>query len=153
MTGGPAPEPQTAEGAGQRLVAASTRLRSDRGDIPMIIVVFAATILVFYGALHAALVFHGRAVVSAAAQDALRAAQVQDGSAADGRTAAEDTLALSPGLRDKQIQIDYSGGPGCDQVRVVIEATVETPIIDILNDIRVEVVGPCERFYAENERQ
>ncbi|MGB5755662.1 MAG: hypothetical protein WBM50_02005 [Acidimicrobiales bacterium] len=132
-----------------RPAGARSRLRSDRGEIPTILVVFAATVLAFYGAVHAALVFHAKSVVSAAAQDGLRAAQIEDGTEADGRAAAEQTLSLASGLRNKAIAVSQSD----DQVRVTVSAEIETPLIELFNSVSADVTGPRERFYSEAERR
>lgn len=131
----------------------STRRRSrfsdDSGEIPTILVIFTATVLALFGAVHAALVFHGRAVVSAAAQDGLRAAQIEDGTEADGRAAAERTLGLAAGLQNKNIQVNR----GADTVTVRVTAEVDTPLVELLNTVSAEVTGPRERFFSEPERR
>jgi hypothetical protein len=126
-----------------------SRLRCDRGELPTLLVVFAAVVLAFYGCVHAALLFHAKSVVAAAAQDGLRAAQIEDGTEADGYAAAEKTLNLARGLRNKEIDVDQSD----DVVRVEVKAEVETPMIELFNEVKAEVVGPRERFYSEDERR
>lgn len=121
----------------------------DRGDTPIFFVVFGAVVVLLYICIHGALVFHGQSVAAAAAQDALRAAQVEGGSEEAGREAAETTLAHFQGFRD--VTIDVSQGD--DEVSVEVRATVETPTFDFVNEISSRVSGPRERFYTETERQ
>jgi Flp pilus assembly protein TadG len=124
------------------------RLRSDRGELPVTLIVFPAVILAFYFAIHAALVFHGRSVVAAAAQDGLRAAQIEHGTEADGVAAANATLALSPGLTNQSVEVIQ----GDDTVVVKVSAEVETLLVNILTNVSAEASGPRERFYSEAER-
>lgn len=112
------------------------------------LIVFPAVIIAFYCAVHAALVFHGRSVVAGAAQDGLRAAQLEDGTQGDGVAAANRTLNLSPGLISRSVEVDQ----GTDVVTVRVSAQVNTVLIGILTDVRAEVTGPRERFYSEAER-
>lgn len=111
---------------------------------------FPSVILAFYAAVHAALVFHGREVVAAAAQDGLRAAQIEGGSAADGRAAADQTLSLAPGLRNVVVVVDDDGG---DTITVRVTAEVDTLLAELFSDVSAEATGPRERFYSEAERQ
>jgi hypothetical protein len=125
------------------------RLGDDRGDTT-IFVAFALAIVGFYFVIHAALVFHGRSVVAAAAQDALAATQREDGTVGDGRAAAHRTVALSPGLRN--VQIDVRVNSSNTEVRVEVSAEVENVLVDMKTDVRAVAVGPRERFYTETER-
>lgn len=125
------------------------KLQSERGELPVTLIVFPAVVLCFYFAVHAALVFHGRSVVAAAAQDGLRAAQIEGGTQADGLAAANATLNLSPGLKNRSVQVVQTN----DTVTVRISAKVETLLADLLTDVTAEVSGPRERFYSEKERQ
>jgi Flp pilus assembly protein TadG len=130
-------------------------LGGDRGDAPTLLIVFAVTLLAFFGAVHATLVLHGRSVVSAAAQDGLSAAQLESGTNTDGQNAAVATLGLSPGLRNQSVNVvrTTTGAGHCDQIRVTVTAEVETPLVEMLNVVSAEVTGPCERFYSEPERR
>ncbi|MEP1122626.1 MAG: TadE family protein [Ilumatobacter sp.] len=125
------------------------RLGSERGEVATLLIVFGVVVLAIFGCVHASLVFHGRSVVSAAAQDALRAVQAEGGSLADGYDAAEETLALSPGLEDTSVVIT----PGNDVNRVRVTATVRTPLGGFFTTVSADVEGPKERFYSEAERE
>lgn len=117
--------------------------------MPLTLIVFPSVILAFYAAVHAALVFHGREVVAAAAQDGLRAAQIDGGTAADGRAAADQTLGLSPGLRNVVVVVDDGG----DTITVRVSAEVDTLLAELFTDVSAEATGPRERFYSEAERR
>ena len=125
-----------------------SRLGRERGEVSTTLVVFGVVVLAIFGCVHASLVFHGRSVVSAAAQDGLRAVQAEGGSVADGYEAAENTLALAPGLDDVRVVVT----PGRDVVRVQVTATVRAPLGGFITTVSADVEGPKERFYAEDER-
>lgn len=125
------------------------RLGSERGEVTTFVLAFALVILTFVGCVHVALVMHGRSVVSAAAQDALRAVQAEDGTEADAIVAAEEVLALASGLKDASVTVSASD----DVNRVVVVATVESPLGDAFTTVTAQVEGPKERFYSEAERE
>ncbi len=119
--------------------------------MPTVLIAFALAVLAFYLTVHVALVFHGRSVVAAAAQDALAAAKLEDGTINDGYAAAHRTLSLSPGLRDVQVNVQYEAGD--TRVRVTVSASVETVLVEMRNDVTATVVGPREQFIPEDERR
>jgi TadE-like protein len=123
--------------------------RAERGEVSTLLILFTTVMLFFFGAVHAGMVFHARSVVSAAAQDGLRAVQAEGGTEDDGRAAAEATLALAPGLLDPSVTV--TGGDGENRVRVT--ARVDSPFGGFLTDVSAEVSGPKERFYGEGERK
>lgn len=135
--------------ASRRHHARAGRFRGARGEVSTTLIVFPAVIIAFYCAVHAALVFHGRSVVAAAAQDGLRAAQLEDGTEADGYAAANRTLALSPGLQNTDVDVSQ----GNDAVSVTVTAQVNTLLIGVFTNVRADVTGPRERFYSEAERR
>ena len=100
---------------------------------------------------HAALVFHGRSVVAGAAQDALRAAQIEGGSRADAYAAADNLLALAPGLRNRNVAVGYTDGD--DTITVTVTAEVVSVLPALFVDVRSVATGPRERFYGEDERR
>lgn len=125
------------------------RLGSERGEVATLLITFGVVMIAIFGCVHASLVFHGRAVASAAAQDGLRAIQAEGGSFSDGLEAAHATLDLSPGLENKVVTIT----PGDDVNRVRVTATVRTPLGGFLTTVSADVEGPKERFYDESERE
>lgn len=124
--------------------------RDERGVVSVLIV-FPLAVLCVLLCAHAALVFHGRSVVAGAAQDGLRAAQVENGSRRDGLDAASDLLDLSPGLRDRRVSVNYAGGG--DTITVIVSAQVVSVIPGLFSNVRSIATGPRERFYTEDERR
>ena len=122
--------------------------KDDRGEVPISIVLHATVLLLLYISSHGAMVFHGQSVVSAAAQDGLRAAQLEGGTESDGQRAAQTTAAYFQGLSNVQIDVTRTE----EEVTVTVTATVETPTFSFANDVSAEVSGPTERFIKESER-
>lgn len=114
------------------------------------LLVLPMAVLAFMFCAHAALVFHGRSVVSGAAQDGLRAAQIEGGGAADAVREGTEILRLAPGLKNPAIAV--STADGGDRITVTATGQVVSVIPGLLTDVRSVASGPRERFYAENER-
>ena len=74
------------------------RLRGGRGEVTGAVILLPLVVTMVFLVIHAALVYHARSIVAAAAEDAARAAQVEDGSAAEGRAVAGALLEGSAGL-------------------------------------------------------
>ncbi len=122
--------------------------RSEGGAVTTM-VVFPLAVVSFLLCAHAALVFHGRSVVAAAAQDGLRAAQIENGTGADARQAAAAILDLAPGLKDRDIAVVSEA----DTITVTVSARLDTVIQGLFSDARSVASGPRERFYGEAERR
>jgi len=99
--------------------------------------------------VHAALVFNGKQVVDAAAQDALNASQQFGADKSDGEDAANVTLGLAGQLDDIDVQVSKNS----ETVTVVVEAKVRSAFFYVANTVRSEVSGPSERFIDEADRQ
>jgi Flp pilus assembly protein TadG len=99
--------------------------------------------------IQAALVYHARSIVAAAAEDAARAAQVEGGSAADGRAVASEILAGSAGLIPGPV---VSVERGTTDVRVTVRARVRGPVPWLHLTVEASAGGPVERFIPESER-
>lgn len=126
------------------------RARGERGDVAVLFV-FPVAVTAILLCAHTALVFHGRSVVAGAAQDALRAAQIEGGSAQEARTAADGLLAVAPGLRNRNVAVGYADGG--DTITVTVTADVVSVLPGLLDNVRSVATGPRERFYAEPERR
>lgn len=98
--------------------------------------------------IYGALFFHARAVVQAAAQDALSAAQLEGGTEQDGVNAANNALSLSQNLVNVQVDVDENSS----EIRVVVSAEVESIPLSVLAGVSAEAIGPKERFYSYEER-
>ena len=110
---------------------------------------FGVVILALFLSFHAALVYHGRQVVAAAAQDGLRAAQVDGGSETSGMQAAQSTLDLAGNLESENVQVQRTDL----MVTVTVTARVATPLFPVFDDVSFQVEGPVERFISEADRQ
>ena len=115
-----------------------------------ILLVLPMAVLAFMFCAHAAIVFHGRSVVAGAAQDGLRAAQIEGGDSADAVRTATEILRLGPGLRNPNIAVSYADDG--DRITVTATGQVVSVIPGLLTDVRSVASGPRERFYGEDER-
>jgi len=96
------------------------------------------------------LYFHARSVMTAAAQDGARAAQMENAGAGDATAAANQILAGSQNLLINET-INVSAGP--DTVTVTITAEVQN-VLPFWGGgtITSTASGPTERFRPEAER-
>jgi len=117
--------------------------------MPTEVMMFLAVMIAIYGCVHAMLVYNARQVVSAAAQDALAAAQPEDSTAADGEAAGQATLGLGTNLISTNVAVDRND----TRVDVEASASINTPLLNILTDISVTTSGPVERFVEEDDRE
>jgi TadE-like protein len=125
------------------------RLRGGRGEVTGAVILLPVVVTMVFLVLHAALVYHARSVVAAAAEDAARAAQVEDGSAADGRAVAGALLAGSQRLiPDPEVRIERTA----TMVEVSVRAAVRGPIPWLHATVSASAGGPVERFVPEHER-
>lgn len=73
---------------------AQLRGRDERGSASLqLVVVFPALLLVIFGVVQGALYYHARTVALAAAQEGLRGARVENGTASAGATRAQEFIA------------------------------------------------------------
>lgn len=127
------------------------RLADDRGDSIATMITFSLTVAIFFFAAHLMHVYHGRSVLSAAAQDGLAAAQLEDGTENDGLAAISQTLALSTNVQmvgTPSVSINGANS----EVQVQISGRVTSGLLPFANDIEINIRGPKERFYPEDER-
>ena len=129
-----------------------TRVREDRGDIGSALIVMLASIQVVLLVMHASLVYHGRQVATAAAQEALGTAQLFEGDTSAGEAAGANVLSISSGLFTSS-NVSVTGGPSSGIVSVTVTARVDTKLFPVANRVSVTVSGPAERYLAEAERQ
>lgn len=99
--------------------------------------------------IHAALVYHARSIVAAAAEDAARVAQAEEGSAAEGRAVASALLQGSASLiPDPVVTVERSA----TAVSVTVRGTVRGPIPWLHATVTGSAGGPVERFVPESQR-
>ena len=107
-----------------------------------------ATVMVFF-VIQVALLFHARSVVSAAAQDGVRAAQVENATAADAQSAASQILGGSTALlNNASIAVDQSG----EFVTVTVTAVVTPVVFGMSGPVTASASGVIERFRPQSER-
>lgn len=126
------------------------RWGSDRGDVVSSVLLLPAVFLSVLLVFHVGLVMYGRNVARAAAQDALRATQLETATEGNGRQAAERTFELANEHIDS---IAISVTKTDIEVVVNVKGEINTPLDGFFNDFDITVAGPTERFYAEDERE
>lgn len=125
------------------------RFQGDRGDVVEAVILTPLLLLMVFMVIQGALIFHARSVVTAAAQDATRAAQLENSTGAAGQAAGAQILAGSSNLLiNERITVNR----GADEVTTVVEAEVTSLVPLWSPTVRATVTGPVERFRPENER-
>jgi len=132
----------------RREAVPSRSVRDDRGDVAVSVLLIPLAFLAVFGTIHFALVFHGRNVAAAAAQDGYFTASQFGANADDGKNAANATLGLFPGIQANPV-VNVTKNDQTVTVRVT--GTVNTPL-NFFSGFDVTVTGPTERFFAEDER-
>jgi Flp pilus assembly protein TadG len=123
--------------------------REDRGEVTGAVILLPVVVTMVFLVIQAALVFHARAIVAAAAEDGARAAQAQGASAADGRGIAMQVLDGSSSLIPAPV-IDVQRT--ATDVRVTVRAAVRSPIPWFHPTVSASAGGAVERFIPEDER-
>ncbi len=132
------------EGRGSR-----SRFVAERGDVaPMVIMFGLATVMVFF-VIQVALLFHARSVVTAAAQDGVRAAQVENATAADAHDAASQILAGSTALLNNESVVVTPSG---EFITVTVTADVTSVAFGLTGPVTASASGVIERFRPQSER-
>lgn len=133
---------------GGDLCETTPHVSDDRGEVASTVVMVVVAMSMFLLAVQAALTFHARSVLSAAAQDYVRAVQTETGG--DGAEAAAAILAGSEGLFVVSPSIVPS--VGVDTVAVTISAEVKSVLPGWSPHISATAAGATERFRAPPER-
>ncbi len=116
----------------------------------MVILAGLAFIMLFF-TIQVAVGFHARSVVTAAAQDGVRAAQVENATTGDAIAATNQILNGSTGLLvDTTVSASRSG----DQVTVTVTSGFRSliPGIGLDGPVTATASGPVERFRPQAER-
>lgn len=133
-----------------RACSSPERWGSDRGDIASSILMLPLIMFAVLMVFQIGLIMHGRNVVRAAAQDALRAAQLETATSGNGHQAAQRTLRLAANQFDVvEVTVEKSD----TEVIVKLTGEINAPLGNIFNGFDITVSGPTERFYNEDERQ
>jgi len=126
------------------------RLRGDNGDVAPLVVLTSLTVFLVMFVVQLGLYFHARTVVNAAAQDGLRAAQLEGAGESNGQQAAAQILGGSSNLLvNKVVAVEYRSAV---EVEVRISAEVVSLVPFWNGTITSTAVGPVERFRPEGER-
>jgi hypothetical protein len=124
----------------RRTAARPTRW-DDRGEIAANTAIFVLVILLLFVVLQFGLWFYGREVAAAAAQHAVDAARVENGSAAMGEATANQYLGQVGGLPDATVTVTRTSE--------TVTATVHAQAVSIVGfidpPITVTVTAPVER--------
>jgi len=96
-----------------------------------------------------ALAWHAKTIVDAAASDALVATQVEGGSEAAGRDAANDLLEPSSSQLLRQFQISIDRTADVTTVQVQAKVTNVVPLLPVT--VRSTASGPNERFRSDRD--
>ena len=124
-------------------------VRSDRGEVTGAVILLPVVVTMVFLVIQAALVYHARSIVAAAAEDGARAAQAEGADAASGRAVALAVLDGSSGLIPAPVvAIERTGA----DVRVTVSAPVRGPIPWFHPTVTASAGGPVERFIPEDER-
>ena len=123
--------------------APARRLRADddRGEVAANTAVFLAVVLLTFFCVQFGVWFYGRQVAASAAQHAVDAARVEQGTAADGETTGHDYLDQVGGLETAEVTVSR----GSETVTATV--TGEPPsILGFFHvGVSVTVSGPVER--------
>lgn len=126
---------------------ARARGRDERGSVSLeLVVVFPVVILIIFGVIQGALYYHARSVALAAAQEGLRAARAETGTAPAGGQAAQQFLTAAGGS-------SVMTGATVTPTRTATDAsvTVRGQALSVLPGIpglpvTQTAAGPIERF-------
>ena len=126
----------------------SHRARADDGSVSVTVTVFPLVMLLILLVLQLALAYYGKLVVVAAAQDGLRAAQVQAGDAAEGEQVARDVVSSNTGTLLSGVSVRVTGGEALTS-RVTADVATIVPIPGMRFTVEGTAAGPVERFRPE----
>ena len=132
----------------------SRRLRprrgDERGEVTSTTLVFPALLLVILVAVQFALAYHAKTIVTAAAQDATRAAQAENAAPGEGKAVGEAFVAANASrlLEDVVVMVDAER----DRVHVEVSGRVASVVPGLHLRVRGAASGPTERFVPPGER-
>jgi hypothetical protein len=86
--------------------------------------------------------YPGRSGATATAHHALEAARSYEGTAADGRAAADEFIGIAGGLDDVQVDVER----GAEEVVVTVDAEPVSVVPGLQKHIQVVLTGPVERI-------
>lgn len=92
--------------------------------------------------------WHAKQAAAVAAEQAVNAAQVPDGTPADGQRAAETILSQAGNLTNRQTQVQRSA----DRVVVTVSGQLSFSVLPGAWRVTANADGPVEQFVSEAER-
>lgn len=125
------------------------RFNSERGDVTATVITFGLASTMVFFVIQVALLFHARSVVTAAAQDGVRAAQVENATTADAQNAASQILSGSTALLNNESVVVTESG---DFVTVTVTADVTAVVFGMTGPVTASASGVIERFRPQSER-
>lgn len=130
-------------------VCADPVTTDERGDVTANTILAGLAFLMIFLTIQVAVGFHARSVVTSAAQDGVRAAQVENATNADAVAAANQILNGSSGLLEGQTVSAVRNG---DQVTVRVTSNFSSLIPGLNGPVTATASGPVERFRSQAER-
>jgi hypothetical protein len=124
-----------------RWTAARRHRWDDRGEVAANAVIFVFVLLLLFVVLQFGLWFYGREVAAAAAQHAVDAARVENGSAATGEATANEYLGQVGGLPDATVSVTRTA----EEVTATVDAHAVSIVSFIDPPIEVTITAPVER--------
>jgi len=129
-----------------------TRVRSARSQVGSstteLVLLMPLVLLMIMLVVQAGLWWHARQVVEAAAQEALEAAQTENGDAAAGQARGESFLAQTGGVRAPSVAVERTN----EQVTVEVHATAPHVVPGLVWQVTGAAQGPAERFVSRLDR-
>lgn len=126
--------------------------RDDRGSISLeLVVVFPVVLLIIFGGIQAALYFYARNMALAAAQEGLRSARVENGTAGAGAASAHAFLRRAGSDILTGTSVAPARGPAEARVTVQGQALSLVPGVAGL-PVSQTAAGPVERFTSPGAR-
>lgn len=127
------------------------RLDAEKGQTTAVVLIFPALLLTVFLVVQFALAFHAKSVATAAAQEGVRAAQVDGVDAETGRSVARNFVEAHGRtlLRDVSVSLDAD----VDDVRAVVRGDVVSVVPGLTLHVVGRAGGPIERFRPETERR
>lgn len=114
----------------------------DRGEIAANTAVFAAVVLLVFFCVQFGMWFHGRQVAASAAQHAVDAARVEQGTAAAGEATGHEYLDQAGGLATATVTVNR----GSDTVTATVKGNPPSILGFFDVGVTVTVTGPVERI-------
>jgi hypothetical protein len=126
------------------------RLRGEGGEVTSTVFVLPVVLTLILVVVQLALAWHAKTLVDAAASDGLIATQVDRGSPAAGRDAANRLLSSSTNALLTDVHIDARREATSSQVTIDARVTNVVPLLPIV--VHAVAQGPTERFRSDGEQ-